>query len=249
MTGELEYVWDPSRQVISVDDPRLNMLLVRQPDRCATLTEYAQACGMDTAQVVECLGRYLDSGEVGLDFFGDEVFVNTGPQGRPAPLGAVDVAPNLWEQLRSRVGVEAAYALWRMIRSLERAGWTVEHKVARIMFGLGFVDDAPYLGVTVGAIVVPVMVFPSSTQLSGERGLLDQYEQAGARAVAVICDERGLDEMVTAVRRWVLSKRAKPALNVLVLESPRYNPTLLSPNDAAVEPVSITRDGLGNLYR
>jgi len=246
--SDIDYDWDPSRQAISVRDPRLTRLLLREPGRCATLNEYAQACGLDTSDVVEMLGGYLDSGALALDFFGDEVFVNTAPLGRPLPRGSVDVPPNLWEELRERAGTETAYALWRMLRSLERSGWSVEHRVHRIMFGLGAVVDLPYLGVKVGGVVVPAMIFPHLDALGRGGGLLDQYERAGARALAAICDERGLDEVVTAVRRWMLSRRGPTALNVLVLESPRYNPTLLSPSDTAVRPVNVTRDTLGQYF-
>jgi len=246
--SSVDYDWDPTRPTISVADPRLTRLLLREPQRCATLGEYAQACGIDTTRVVELLGSYLDNGTLSLDFFGDEVFVNTAPHGRPLPEASADVPPNLWESLRSRVGVETAYALWRILRSLERAGWLVEHRLHRIMFGLGRVQDAPYLGVKVGQVVVPTMIFPTAEMLGREGGLLDQYEQAGAAALAVVCDERGLDEAVTAVRRWVLGRKAVPTMSVLVLESPRYNPTLLSPGDAAMAPVAVTRDTLGNYF-
>jgi len=244
----VEYDWDPKRRALAVSDPRLTRVLLREPDRCATLNEYAAACGMDPSEIVELLGKYLDQGVLGLDFFGDEVFLHTAPSGRPAAPDFPDVPPNLWEQLRERAGLEAAYALWKLIRSLERSGWGVEHRVNRIVFGMGQVADPPYIGVRAGQSVVPALIFPSQDALIRSGGLLDQYEFAGAAAVAVICDERALDNMVTAVRRWSLVKRAPATLSVLVLESPRYNPTLLSPSDVAIEPVAVTRDTLGNYF-
>ena len=247
MSG-IDYDWDPSRPTISVADPRMTRMLLRDPDRCATLNEYAAACGMDTSEVVSLLAPYLDSGTLALDFFGDEVFVNTGPSGRPAPAASADVPPNLWEQLRSRAGVEFGYELWRLLRSLERSGWSVEHRPPRIMFGLGQVNEAPYLGVHAGQSTVPVLIFPLADALTHPGGLLDQYEFAGSNAVGIVCEERGLDPMVTAVRRWVLSRRVAPHLSVLVLEAPRYNPTLLNAADAAIVPVAVTRDTLGNYF-
>jgi hypothetical protein len=233
---------------LSVADPRLARVLLREPDRCATLNEYAGACGMDPSEIVDLVSDYLDQGVLGLDFFGDEVFLHTAPQGRPAPDGFPDVPPNLWEQLRDRANIETAYALWKLQRSLERSGWGVEHRVSRIVFGIGRVDDLPYLGVRAGQSVVPALIFPGQDALIRAGGLLDQYEFAEAAAVAIICDERALDDMVTAVRRWALVKRAPVTLSVLVLESPRYNPTLLSPCDVAIEPVAVTRDTLGNYF-
>lgn len=237
-----EYLWDPTRRTISVADPRLNQLLVRNPDRCASLTEYAQAAGMDTADVIDLLGTYLDDGTMTLEFVGDEVFVHTAPQGRPAPQGHADVPPNLWERLRLRSSLEMSFAVWKLIRSMERSGWGVETNPAKVLFGLGPLSRVPYFGIVVGPQVVAVLPFPTTDEVAGPAGLLAEYARAGAGAVAVVCDEGGLDEMCTAVRRWVLSHRYLPTIATLVLESPRYNPVLLAPSDGAVEPVSITRD-------
>jgi len=243
----IDYDFDPSKITIVLRDPRLKRVMVRDPERCATLNEYATSCSMDTDEVMEEISPYLDSGDFELDFYGDEVFLQTAPRGRGEGQQPV-VAPNLWERLRERSGVDESFALWKLLRSLERAGWRVEHRVHRIMFGMGAVRDLPYLGVAVGHVVLPVLVFPTMASLQGEDGLLEQYEEAGANAVAVVCDERGLDDVITTARRWMLSRRVMPALSVLVLEAPRYNPTLLSPADAAVVPVALTRDTLGNYF-
>jgi hypothetical protein len=237
-----DHQWDPGRRTISIADPRLNRFLVRQPERCATVNEYAQSSGLDTGEVIELLGPYLDDGTLALEFVADEVFVHTAPAGRPAPPGHADVPSNLWERLRIRSSLEMSYAVWKLIRSMERAGWQVETNPSKVLFGLGPVSRVPYFGVVVAHQVVPVLPFPSPDELVGGSGLLTEYERAGAPAVAVICDEGALDENTTSVRRWVLSQRYTPPLSVLVLEAPRYNPVLLAPADGAVRPVAITRE-------
>jgi hypothetical protein len=203
---------------------------------------------METGEIAEALGPYLDTKQMSLELAGEEVFVNTGPNGREPGSSTINVPPNLWESLRERCDVPASHALWRMIRSLERAGWKVEHRLPRIIAGLATVRVPPYLGVVTGHVVVPTFIFPSATVLNSPIGLLGQYERAGATAIAVICDEGALDEIVTAVRSWYLERRAPVAMSVLVLESPRYNPVLISPGDGAIEPVAITRDTLGNYF-
>src|SRR5690606_23338751 len=132
-----------------------------------------------------------------------------------------------------------AHALWKLHRSLERVGWNVETQLNRILFGMGQVVDAPYLGVDVGNVVVPLIIFPSADALASPTGLLAQYNRAGAAALGVICDQGALDQMVTAARRWGLSQAEAPSMSVLVLEAPRYNPTLLSPKDSAVRSISV----------
>lgn len=239
-----EHVWDPTRRTISLGDPRLNQLVLRHPERCASLTEYATAAGIDTADVVELFGPYLDDGTIALEFVGDEVFVHTAPLARPAPNTHADVPANLWERLRLRSSLEMSFAVWKLIRSMERSGWSVETNVAKVLFGLGPLMRAPYFGVAVGPQLIPVLPFPTVDEVAGPAGLLAEYGRAGAAAVAVVCDEGALDEMCTAVRRWVLSHRYLPSISTLVLESPRYNPVLLAPSDGAIEPVSISRESI-----
>ena len=139
---------------------------------------------------------------------------------------------------------EAAYALWRLVRGLERAGWRVEANPNRIMFGLSTLDPRPCLGVHVANNIIPLLVHPAAGDLSRPDGLLGTYDHAGAATVGVICDSGALDEIVTATRRWVLGRRGQTGMSVLVLEAPRFNPTLLRPTDAAVTPRAVTRAAL-----
>lgn len=236
------YSFDQSKRIISVADSRLNNLLLNNPERCASVDEYSSATGIDTGDVLELLGAYIDDGTLGLEFVGDAIFVNTAPSGRPAPPHHAQVPPNLWERLRMVAPSELAYGLWKLIRGLERGGWKTETQPAKINSGLARLEDPPFLGVWVGGVVVPVLVFPTTDALQANHGLLSNYDQAGASAVAVVCDAGALDSTITAVRRWVHERRIVPGLSVLVLESPRFNPTLITPNDAAVTARSVTRE-------
>lgn len=218
--------------------------MLRNPDACATLSEYAQQTGIDTAEVVELLGPYLDDGTIALESFGDEVFVHTAPAGRPAPKGHADVPANLWERLRSHSSLDLSFAVWRLIRSMERSGWAVETNAAKVLFGLSPLSRAPFFGVRVGAQVLPVLPFPTAVELAGTTSLLAEYSRAGASAIAVVCDAGALDEICTHTRRWYLSHRFTPTMSVLVLEAPRYNPVLLAAADGAIEPVSVSRETL-----
>jgi hypothetical protein len=76
----------------------------------------------------------------------------------------------------------------------------------------------------------------------------ESYEQAGESVVALVCAEGTLASTASQVRRWMLSRRYSPMLRVLVLEAPRYNPTLLSAGDSAIKAVSVTRDELGEYF-
>jgi len=216
--------------------------MLRRPDSCATLTEYAQQVGIDVAEVLEIFTPYLDDGTLALEAFGDEVFLHTAPAGRPAPREHADVPANLWERLRAYSSLDLSFAVWRLIRSMERSGWAVETNSAKLLFGLSPLARAPFFGVRVGVQVVPVLPFPTPSELSGPASLLAEYSRSGAAAVAVVCDAGALDEVCTNVRRWALSHRYPPTMSILVLEAPRYNPVLLAASDGAIEPVSVSRE-------
>lgn len=230
----------PVRALIT-GDLRLTRVMVHQPDRCASVTEYAQACGLETGRVIEMLGDLLDSGAISLEIQGDEIFVHTGAAGRPAPANLMPVPVNLWERLRAGNSPEEAFTLWKLVRALQASGWVVETNQPRIMFGKGQVATLPRIGVEVGHTVVPVLVFPSAGQVSSTSGLLEQYHRAGAPAVAITCDAGALDAMVTAARQWTMAHAIAPVMSVLILEAPRYNPTLISPADGAVRPLTVNR--------
>lgn len=239
---------DPTRRVINVADPRLNRILLREPERCATIGEYAKASGIDADRVIDLLGPFLDDGTLRLEIVGDEVFVHTGPGGRPQPAGHAEVSPNLWEHLRENAGTDLGYSLWKLLRQLEWAGWRVEARPSRILFGMSkLLRDAPHLGVVVANQVIPLLIFPSADELAMPNGLLSEYSHAGARSVGVVCGPGALEDMVTASRRWLVAHAKLSAMGVIVLEGPRFNPTLLAPGDAVVRPIAVAQMTLQHL--
>jgi hypothetical protein len=243
-----QYAWQPDRRPISVPDPRLNKLLVREPYRFATISEYASATGMTVETVVSQLRPFLDGVTLGLETVGGEIFLMTAPAGRPISAQGADVAPNLWEILRANLQLDEANATWMCCRALERAGWRVETSPERVRWGLGHVSHAPNLALALGETAVPVLLHPVARHLGDMTGPLSEYERAGAPAVAVVCRGGELDPVTTEVRRWILSHRGQPSqVTVLVLEEPRLAPVLLSARDAAVTPRTVDRTTLDTL--
>ena len=237
------YAYDPMRRALIVAYPRLTKLLQRNPESCASLSEYSAATGIPTGEVVTLLGGAVDEGVLGFEICADEVFVHTAPRGRPTPAHLPEVAPNLWERLRGSGSVDEAYSLWRLVRGMERGGWRVETNAHRITFGLAAMRSGPVLGLQIGTSMVPVLIHPTTEQIAHPGGLLTAYQNAGARAVAVLVDSGGLDDAVTAARRWGLSL-AGASMSLVVLEAPSYSPTLVRTGDASVAPRSVSQQAL-----
>ncbi len=234
------YQWDPSRPRIQVASAELTHVLHTNP-RPATVNEYSEVLGIDVDQVMLGMGSALDVGWLTLDLVGGQLFVNTAPQGRPGTYGTPDCPPNTWEMLRVRSSEKLSWALWKLARSLERSGWGVHVDPAVIAASCHGVPNAPYLSVTVGATVVPTLVFPGADKLqSGD--LLDPYEVANCGSVAVVCDQGHLETVVTAVRAWMLNGRHHE-MTVLVLEAPRYQPVIVNPADGSAQAVSFPTQG------
>jgi hypothetical protein len=229
--------------LIRVADPRLHFVLVDRPISYATVDELAAASGMATDDVLAHLQPFLHDGTLALEIHEDTLFLHTAPRGRTARPTRPVAPANLWERLRDRAPLERAAALWKLIRALEASGWRVETHLDSVCAGLGRLTINPYFGVEAGPTVVPVVCYPTAAALSG--GVLESYEQAGAAGLAVTCDMGGLDAMVTAVRSWTARRGRTSSMIVIVLEAPRFNPTLVSTQDSSVSPVAVSRYELG----
>lgn len=225
---------------LNLDDARLTSVLQREPERCATLSEYARATGIDAGRVMDLFGPALDCGAVSFEPVGPEIFVHTAPAGRPVQPGVPEVAANLWERLRVHGTKENAYQLWQLVRSLEDAGWEVESATARIMFSLSPVHPVPELGVVIANQVFPLMIRPAVEELGAPGRRFDQLSRAGARLVGVVVPSGTVEEAVTAVRRLWLAGFAT-STTALILEGPRYNPVQIQAGDAAVASRSVSR--------
>ena len=234
-----KYTFDPTRMPLVVGDPRLTRLFQRDPETCATLDEYARTTGISTEKVLELISPYLDNGTLGLDVVDEAVFVHTAPQGRPTPAVVPEVPPNLWERLRAHGDTARAFELWRLYRALERAGWRVEANPHAIRVGLGPLGFTPPLGIRIQQTVVPVSDQFDLAGLTQPGGLLAAYARAGAPTVAVVCPSGALDAAGTAVRSWFATQQFA-GVSVLLLEAPRYTPTLLTPTDGGVRPRSVS---------
>jgi hypothetical protein len=243
------WIPDETAPALQVNNSVVKRALLRDAFKHATLEEYARACGVDVDVIMREMEHALDSGAVSLETAGGDVFVLTAPNGRPLPPGVPEVAPNLWEVIRFGRSVDAAWELWRVHRALERAGWEVTALPSEIHSALtGQVAKAAPLGIRLGGSAVPVLVHPSANDVADASGVMGNYERAGARAVAIVCGQSGLDSMVTAVRRFALGWRlAEKPLAVFILEAPRYQPVVLQAHDTAVQPVSVTQASLSSI--
>ncbi|MCP4792043.1 MAG: hypothetical protein GY882_01705 [Actinomycetia bacterium] len=230
-----DHIWDPTRDPIRLGSFSLTRCFRENP-RLATVNEYASAANMEVDRVVNLLGTSLDAGHLALEIVEGQLFVQTAPSGRPPVVGMPDCPPNMWELLRRRSNERLSWALWKLCRSLERSGWGVTVDDEDVAAACPGVNEAPLLGVTVGATLVGGLVFPATHHLRS--GLLDRYENAGLGSVAVICDQGHLESVVAGCRAWMLSGPHRQ-LRVLVLESPRYQPVLVDPADGSTQPVSI----------
>lgn len=235
--------FDHRLPVLTFEDMRLTRLFHQEPQRCATVNEYAAATGIPVDRLLEMLSHPLQRGELDVEAVGGEIFVQTAPMGRPAPKGFGQTQPNLWEILRRDHSREQAYALWRIMRDMESGGWRVEADARFVPTGR---MESALLGLRFSLSTVPVLVLPDPVDISSQAGPLTHLEIAGMGLCAVTCLHRGLDATVTAVRQWMLGRPARAGLDVLVLEDPRYQPVLLTSDDGSITPRSVTIDAISS---
>lgn len=236
----------PAGAHIDFGDARLHHLFLMRPEKCATVTEYARSAGIDVADTLELLTPAIEAGVIGLEAVADTLFVDTAPDGRPAPSGGEQLPANLWEQLKAKVGARKAYALWKLIRSLEAGGWETIVDSTELAGAAAGTGATPWLGVRLSGSTVAVVPYPPLESISSEDSPLSAFSAAGISCVAISCDIDALESYATAVRAWVLrNKRRGGSLTVILLEAPRFAPTALRIDDRGIHPVSVTRDERG----
>ena len=234
----------PPSNHIDFGDARLHHLFLMRPEKCATITEYAQAAGIDVADTLELLTPAIEAGVIGLEAVADTLFVDTAPAGRP--VAGEQLPANLWEQLKAKVGSRKAYALWKLIRSLEAGGWDTIVDPSELAAAAAGTGATPWLGVHLAGHTVAVVPYPAIESLDAADSPLDAFAAAGVPYVALSCDNGALESYATAVRAWVLrNTRRAGALTVVLLEAPRFAPTALRIDDRGIHPVSVTRDERG----
>ena len=213
-------------------DPRLHHVFTYEPATCATITEYAQACGLPPERIIDLMNDALDAGILTLEPVGGEIFVHTSPTASNYTRTAA-AKPNLWAQLRETTNPAGAYLLWRLVRSLQQGGWTVETSQAHIKAGLGPLNPTPALALAVNNTLAPAILHPDSDTLRHQQGPAAALADAGATIVAVIIDSGGLDEAVTAIHH-LGTTRPDITTVYLLCEEPSYHPVAVTCTDAAV---------------
>jgi len=223
-----------------VPEARLNRALNQFPERFASISEYANASGLDVSEVMRLLEPFFEDGSLYLELIKGETFLLTAPNGRPAREELSDVPANLWERLRIIGNPSESFYSWKLMRGMERGGWSVrasgsdECKIGEML---------AMLQARVGSNIFPVVAYSERSSLVSPIGLLAEAARAGHRAIIIACDLGELDEVSTEIRRYLLEGRGK-RIYVLVLEAPSFNPILFSINDSAVLPKSISRSAL-----
>ena len=223
-----------------VPEARLNRALNQFPERFASISEYSAAAGLDVSEVMSLLEPFFEDGSLYLELIKGETFLLTAPNGRPTREDLSDVPANLWERLRSIGNPSESFYSWKLMRGMERGGWSVRcsgPNESRIG------ETLAMLQARVGSNVFPVVAYSERSSLVSPIGVLAEAARAGHRAIIITCALGELDEVSTEIRRYLLEGRGK-RIYVLVLEAPSYNPILFSVNDSAVLPKSISRSAL-----
>lgn len=221
-----------------VPEARLNRAMNQFPERYATISEYATASGLDVAVVMSLLEPFFEDGSLYLELVKGETFLLTAPSGRPGRENLSEVPANLWERLRSIANPGEAYDSWKLMRGMERGGWSVRSTDTK-----GNRLRGEILQARVGSNIFPVVPYSERSSLVSPIGILAEAARMGHRAIIVTCELGELDEVSTEIRRYLLEGRGR-RIYVLVLEEPSYNPILFSINDSAVLPKSISRSAL-----
>ena len=220
----------PPRRTIMLSHPRLHTIVNTQPDLCATITEYAQQSGLPSERVLAVFEEPLNAAIFTVEAVGSEIFINTN-----GPNNHSSTPPNLWSTLRVDTPPETAYLLWRQIRGLQRAGWTVITNPTHINAAIRPLAPPIKIAVNVNNTTAPVLLHPDPQTVTNPTGPAAAVADAGATIAAIIIESGTLDGYVTALKQL---GRQRPAITTtyLLCEAPRYNPVTVTVTGHSVAP-------------
>jgi hypothetical protein len=230
---------------VYVREARVQRILVEGSPLVASLEELSKATALPIEALISLLMEAQSPHTLQLESIeGEGLFLLTAPLGRPVQTGQPNIATNLWEFLRrptrfDEMSPQAAFALWKLYREMERAGWLVEPRPGPLYNTLAnkiLNQDKLSLGIYWRGTLVPLILYPTPQTLSSPKGPLTRLYQQQISLLGVICAAGTLDVISSATREWLLKSRYRA--NVILLEEPNYLPVLLSHEDGSLTPFS-----------
>lgn len=240
--SERSWPLDPTRPVIALPDARLQRLMLNDPSRCASINEYCRATGINPIDIMGFLSGAINEGLISLESVGGEVFIHTAPLGRVNT--GVQVPPNLWEMLRRNGDTTSSFKLWRFVRELEFGGWEVEVDSKKIPN----IDSSSPVAVRIGAYILPLLLLPTTDDIASLNGPLSKFARKGYPLVGVICEKGLYEDYATSIRGWILNRDATVDLDILLMERPMYQPILIRTRDKSINPRSINRREIEDVF-
>ena len=116
----------------SFSDYRLTKLILQDPTRCSTISEYSRATSMPAELLLEELYPYTNDSSISFEAIEGEIFLNTSPHMRACEHQHFYFAENLWEILRKNNNIEKSNKIFNIYRALEMNGWRVEFHAKNI---------------------------------------------------------------------------------------------------------------------
>ena len=203
---------------VGIKDLRLSSLLLKDPLRCATLSEYSAASGIELLELMGLLDEAIDGGLLRTELTGGEVLINT----KAAPGVTPELPANLWSILREGSSLEKAFYLFSLVRGLEQAGWKCVVDPAKIKSTLGYLKPTPLIAVEIRSTVAPLVTEPAQAEPS----LLYQLDTAskqGCKAPFLVSAPGNSAKVADEVKRWFSEGNGK-GLSIMMLEAPGYLP-------------------------
>lgn len=228
----------------SFSDYRLTKLILQDPTRCSTISEYSKATSMPAELLLEELYPYTNDSSISFEAIEGEIFLNTSPHMRACEHQHFYFAENLWEILRQNNNIEKSNKIFNIFRALEMNGWRVEFRAKNIP--IDFMGNHTELALKVGKSILPLLLFPKPSSLDKKDSPLLNYGKTKLPVLAIIINEGALDLSLSYIRKWFVENSIYKNLDILLLEAPTHAPYILSGSDGSLQARSATLSYLEN---
>jgi hypothetical protein len=228
-----------SSELPVIRDVRLSKLLLREPLRASSCSEYAKITGISITSILSMLEIYIHNEDIILETTRDDVYLRINNCLGKCHHRHNYFPPNIWSLVRSNNSLEEAERYYKIFKTLKFMGWQVEGNNKKIPTDRN--HQRPLFGLTIHNLTIPLVIFPPYRELAQRDSILSRFLKINNNLVALLIPEDTLEKYIAHIRAWMKTNNVTD-FDILLLEAPTFNPIVISTADGSLEPrmVSIT---------
>ena len=228
--------------MFNIKNGYLHRILLNPNPSVSTLEEYAAYCNLSIEEVLKELNDLIINEFIYFEPSGSDIFLLINDEKKS--YGST-LLLNTWSRLRINLPINSAKRYYKLYQELILSGWEIE------IFSERFLPESSahtILQVKINDRYFPVVPFPKLTSEENIYKILNPIVSSDNRLFFLIIHAGTLDLEGTKIRKFLLEQYSKKSIDTVILESPNYNPYLVSSKEGSIPVKNVTLSYLENSY-